>query len=437
MAFVQFSGVTYYDPDLAYGSYVLYTGADGVTRLIDLNGVVRNEWPYPGVPARIIDPALNGGRIGDIGVQLTQLEHSPGGIYGNRTVGQLSWTGEKLWEWGTEAPGGAARQNHDWELLDNGNRLILVAIPREVPGLGPHIAGDQGIYEVTPDGRIVWEWKAGDHLDEFGFTPEGFEYLRRSVARHPDNIWGYLEINSAKTLGPNHWHHDDPNTVFQPDHILISSRKANIIALIDKTTGSIVWRLGPYFDAEPGAEHQRINGHGLPRPLDQISGQHNPHFIADGLPGAGNLLVFDNQGGAGYPPAPLGIYAGSRVLEIDPATKQIVWQYTAEDSGRPSWTFFSSFVSNAQRLPNGNTLITEGMHGRIFQVTPSGQVVWEYLTPYEDYAVAGEPEVKVPTVDGVDRATLTRMIYRSQAVPFDWVPLDTPRSLNPVDRQVN
>jgi hypothetical protein len=64
-AMKQFSGVTYYDPDLAYGSYVLY--ADGVTRLIDLNGVVRNEWPYPGVPARIIDPALNGGRIGDIG----------------------------------------------------------------------------------------------------------------------------------------------------------------------------------------------------------------------------------------------------------------------------------------------------------------------------------------------------------------------------------
>jgi hypothetical protein len=64
------------------------------------------------------------------------------------------------------------------------------------------------------------------------------------------------------------------------------------------------------------------------------------------------------------------------------------------------------------------------MHGRIFQITSFGRVVWEYLTPYEDYAVAGEPEVKVPTVEGVDRATLTRMIYRSQAVPFDWVPAD-------------
>ena len=66
MAFVQFSGVTYHDPKLAYDSYVLYTGADGVTRLIDLKGVVRKQWPYAGVPARIIDPALNAGRIGDM-----------------------------------------------------------------------------------------------------------------------------------------------------------------------------------------------------------------------------------------------------------------------------------------------------------------------------------------------------------------------------------
>lgn len=422
MAYVQFSGVTYHDPDLAHDCLVLYTAADGVSRLIDLTGAVRNQWQAPGVPARIIDPALNGGRIGDIGVQLSQLDDSPGGIYANRTIGQLSWTGEKLWEWGTEAPGGAARQNHDWELLANGNRLVLVAIPRVVAALGPHTVGDQGIYEVTPDGRIVWEWKAGDHLDEFGFTTEGFDYLRRSVARQPDNIWGYLEINSAKTLGPNRWHRDDPDTVFAPDNILISARKANVIALIDKFTGAIIWRLGPDFDAEPGAEHQRINNHVVPRPVDQISGQHNPHLIADGLPGAGNLLVFDNQGGAGYPPAPIGIYAGSRVLEIDPIRREIVWQYTAEDSGQPPWTFFSSFVSNAQRLPNGNTLVTEGMTGRIFQVTPTGQVAWEYLTPYEDYAVAGEPEVKVPTVAGVDRRTLTRLVYRSQAVPFDWVP---------------
>jgi hypothetical protein len=428
------SDVTRHDPARAYASFVLFTGADGVSRLINLDGVVCHEWPYAGVPARLIDPALNGGRVGDIGVQLSSVEGSPGGIYANRTVGQLSWSGEIVWEWGSQAPGGAARQNHDWELLPNGNRLLLVTIPRVVAGLGPHIVADQGIYEVTPEGQIVWTWRAGDHLDDFGFSDDGWTYLRGCVARKPADVWGYLEMNSIKSLGPNRWHRADQSTTFNPDNILFSSRKANVVGLIDKSTGKIVWRLGPYFDAEPGAEHDRINAHSLPRPLDQISGQHNPHMIAEGLPGAGNILLFDNQGGAGYPPAALGIYAGSRVLEIDPRTKQIVWQYTAEDSGRPSWTFHSSFVSNAQRLPNGNTLITEGMRGRLFQVTPSGEIAWEYFSPYEALAVAGEPEVQVVTVPGVDRLSLTRLVYRSQAVPSGWVPQDVALADRDVDQ---
>ncbi|GAA4382599.1 aryl-sulfate sulfotransferase [Tsukamurella soli] len=435
MAYVRFTGVTYYDPERAYNSYVLYSGADSVTRLIDLNGIVRHEWPYPGLPSRIIDPAANDGRVGDVGLQLSQGPDPRGGIYGNRTVGQVSWTGEKLWEWGTEAPGGAARQNHDWELLPSGNRLLLVTVPRVVPGLGPDVIGDQGLYEVTPDGAVVWEWKAGDHLDELGLSEEGFDDLRATVARNPGDIWGYLEINSAKTIGPNRWHRADPDTVFQPDNILIGSRKANVVALIDKRSRSIVWRLGPYFPDSAGMQHQRVTRRRVPRPLDQISGQHNPHVIADGLPGAGDILLFDNQGGAGYPPAPLGIYAGSRVLEIDPTTREIVWQYTAEDSGLPPWTFFSSFVSNAQRLPNGNTLITEGMQGRIFQITPTGDVVWEYLTPFEAYAPDGASDADEAADPAVDRSIRTPLIYRSQAVPFDWVPADTPRSQEPVDRR--
>ncbi|MGN7777951.1 aryl-sulfate sulfotransferase [Mycolicibacterium sp. 22603] len=434
MAFVRLAGVTYLDPDLAHDSYVLFTGADSVTRLIDLNGTVLHEWPYAGVPPRIIDPELNGGRIGDVGVQLSDSGDARGGIYANGTIGQLDWAGGRVWEWGAEAPGGAARQNHDWELLPNGNRLVLVTVPRVVPDLGDHIVGDQGLYEVAPDGRIVWQWLAGDHLDEFGFSDAGWVALRETVARDPEDPWGYLEMNSAKTLGQNHWYDTRPDSVFRPDNILISFRKANIIALIDKRTGALAWRLGPYHPAEAGAQHQRISVHKVPRPVDQTSGQHNPHMIAPGLPGAGNILVFDNQGGAGYPPASIGIYAGSRILEIDPVTEDIVWQYTAEDSGLPPWTFFSSFVSNAQRLPNGNTLITEGMQGRLFQVTPDGDVAWEYHSPYQGYGVAGEPEVKQTRVAGVDRLSLTALVYRAQAVPFEWVPDTTPRTeLHKVD----
>ncbi|MFC9979206.1 aryl-sulfate sulfotransferase [Gordonia sp. NPDC127522] len=428
--------MTYLDPELVYNSYVLFTGADSVTRVIDLTGDVVHEWPYAGVPPRILDPKLNGGRIGDVGVQLSDSGDERGGIYANGTIGQLDWAGERRWEWGTEAPGGAARQNHDWELLPNGNRLVLVTVPRIVPGLGDHVVGDQGLHEVAPDGTIVWSWLAGDHLHEFGFSEAGWAALRETVARDPEDPWGYLEMNSAKTLGPNRWHDADPNSTFAPDNIIISFRKANIIAVIDKATGSPVWQCGPYYSALAGAQHQRISAHKVPRPLDQTSGQHNPHMIAPELPGGGNVLVFDNQGGAGYPPAALGIYAGSRVLEIDPISKEIVWQYTAEDSNLPPWAFFSSFVSNAQRLPNGNTLITEGMQGRLFQVTPQGDVVWEYHSPYLGYGVAGEPEVKQVRVPGVDRLTKTPLVYRSQAVPFEWTPLDPPSKPLPiVDRR--
>ena len=72
----------------------------------------------------------------------------------------------------------------------------------------------------------------------------------------------------------------------------------------------------------------------------------------------------------------------SRVLEINPLDKSIVWEYTAENSNRPIWTFFSHYISGAQRQPNGNTLICEGSNGRIFEVTPAGEIVWEYINPF-------------------------------------------------------
>jgi hypothetical protein len=201
---------------------------------------------------------------------------------------------------------------------------------------------------------------------------------------------------------------------------MIDARKGNVVLIISKKTGKVVWRLGPVF---PGAEFspdQRIENRKVPRPVDQISGQHNAHLIAEGLPGAGNLLLYDDEGGAGFPPAALGIYAGSRVLEIDPVKKEIVWQYTGEDSGRPAWSYFTSFVSNAQRLPNGNTLIDEGMNGRIFQITPTGDIVWEYVTPFVGHSM----------VDG--KAMMNSLTYRAQAVPYEWVPEGTPHAERPV-----
>lgn len=105
------------------------------------------------------------------------------------------------------------------------------------------------------------------------------------------------------------------------------------------------------------------------------------------------------------------------MIEFNPVTKQIVWDYTAEKSHQPSWAFRSAFVSSARRLPNGNTLIDEGTEGRLFQVTPAGKIVWEYLTPFG--------------------AGGSRLVYRAQPVPYDWVPAGTPHGETQVTPSAN
>jgi hypothetical protein len=125
-------------------------------------------------------------------------------------------------------------------------------------------------------------------------------------------------------LGPNRWY-DAGDARFHPANLIWDAREANIIAIVDKQTGKIVWKLGPRYD-----------GNEAERRLGWIIGQHHAHLIPQGLPGAGNLLVFDNGGWAGYgapnPGAPNGLKSAqrdySRVLEIDPTTLEIRWQYT-------------------------------------------------------------------------------------------------------------
>jgi outer membrane protein assembly factor BamB len=146
-------------------------------------------------------------------------------------------------------------------------------------------------------------------------------------------------------------------------------------------------------------------------------------MIPEGLPGEGNILVFDNQGAAGFPPIYLNMFPGSRILEIDPTTEQILWQYDASCTGRPFWTFFSSFISSARRLPNGNTLICEGMNGRLFQVTTAGEIVWEYVNPH--FGQWADHDVE-------SGGSMSNWVFRAQPIPYDWVPDGTDRSEAPV-----
>ena len=101
----------------------------------------------------------------------------------------------------------------------------------------------------------------------------------------------------------------------------------------------------------------------------------------------------------------------SRVLQFNPITLEITWQYTPLEAGfflfSDASKFYSSYISSAQRLPNGNTLITEGSDGRLIEVTPDHEIVWEYINPY---------------FKNIGGKFSMNMVYRAYRVPYEWVP---------------
>ncbi|MYM38149.1 arylsulfotransferase family protein [Duganella qianjiadongensis] len=425
------TGVTRYDPALAHNQYVIFSGQDQKTHLIDMNGNEVQRWDAEGFPPVLLDPALTGGQRGHVLVQLASAAgtSNEGNGLRNQSIGELDWQGRVVWQWGSagaaqdayaapvegksaQVPGGSAKQHHDWRRLANGNTLVLANLLHPVSGFTAPQVLDDVVYEVTPQGQIVWQWVAAEHLQEFGFSPASLKLVQGGHSpRGKAAPYDFLHVNNLSVLGPNRWF-DAGDQRFHPDNLMIDAREANFIAIIDKHSGKVVWRLGPDYPAQLRIPQP------LPRKVDQIAGQHDAHLIEPGLPGAGNLLVFDNQGEAGYPRVSVGVQPRSRVLEIDPVSQEIVWEYTGRDSNLPDWGFYSSFISSARRLPNGNTLIDEGTSGRIFQVTPKGDIAWEYISPY----FAQTP------VAGAGKAVRSNWVYRAQPVPYHWVPEGTPRS---------
>jgi hypothetical protein len=414
------TGTTRYDPAKAFNSFVLFTGGDNIARLIDMNGSSVHEWRNAGDLATALDPGLIGGKRGHVLVTMSTVNSAgtdlvPGATGRTaQTIGELDWEGKTVWTFGEKALDKLARQHHDFDRLPNGNTLVLANLVHPIKGFKQPRLLDDVIYEVDPAGDVVWTWTAGDHLEEFGFTPEQMTLIRTA------DTADYLHVNSMRRVGSNHWFTAGDER-FRPENVIISSRNANLVAIIDRKTSKVVWTLGPNYASEAQGDRR------VPRPLDRTSGQHDPHIIPEGLSGAGNLLVFDNEGPAGYPNLPLAVTGGSRVLEIDPVKKEIVWQYSGEDSGGPGWSFRSTHISNARRLPNGNTFIDEGQRGRLFQVTRDGEIVWEYVNPYP----------RRGTDPRTGRPTANHQLYRGQPVPYEWVPAGTPHAEMPVVAQEN
>jgi len=436
------TGVTIYEPAKAYGGYTIFQAPGLGALLIDMNGREVQLWKdLQGFPNKL----LPGGQVlGSTGERNARF-----GTQDQLDLVQVDWDGNIVWRFEQleflndpgEEPRWAARQHHDYQRAGNpvgyyapgqepqtnsGNTLLLVHEDVVNRTISDHPLLDDSIIEVDWNGNILWRWHAHQHFEELGFDSTARDVLRRNpniiprvgaaigdVAAQHDGRGDWLHVNSVSLLGPNRWY-DAGDFRFHPDNIIWDAREANIIAIIERATGRIVWKLGPRFD-----------GNDAKCKLGWIIGQHHAHLIPRGLPGEGNLLVFDNGGWAGYGTANPGAQQGlktvlrdySRVLEVDPITLEIRWQYTPREAGfvvpLDASRFYSPFISSAQRLPNANTLITEGSNGRVFEVTPAHEIVWEYVSPYWR-----QPPLAL------------NLIYRAYRAPYSWVPqLPIPESV--------
>jgi NADH:ubiquinone oxidoreductase subunit len=401
--------------------YVLYVPfGSHVTYLINKEGAVVHTWENINAEAGGLYLLDNGNLL------LSAREPNPPVFKGGGQAGriqEISWDGELLWDF--KYANEDHLNHHDIEPLPNGNVLAVAwesksAQEASKAGRRADLIPKTGVWpihiiEVEPKrpngGRIVWEWHAWDHLIQ-DFDPQLENFGNPS--QHPEriNINGEAdapdmapeELARLKALGyvPGTADADDERSdLFHVnavdynadlDQIALSSYKFNEIWIIDHSTttveaagrsggrygkgGELLYRWGnPKNYNRGGKEDQKLFK------------QHNIQWIAKGLPGAGNLLVYNND---------IEDSNGnhSAIFELEPPTQtdgsymipangpigpnEPIWKYEAPDK----ISFYSDFVSGTQRLANGNTLICEGDDGRLFEVTPEGEIAWEFWDPF-------------------------------------------------------
>ena len=195
----------------------------------------------------------------------------------------------------------------------------MAAEPVSVPEISNVVLQDDHIMEVSPERDVVWEWWGHEHADELGLSDQARRIISETGGGQPPRVAGdWLHLNTIHKI-PENPHHDRGDERFAAGNLLICARNLNLIFVIDKQSGTIVWRWG----APPPMPAFWING---TRGTDRyLVGPHDPKMLKNG-----NILIYDNGGGGGYPPV---VRFFTRLVEMDPATGEIVWEYVNPRGG--------------------------------------------------------------------------------------------------------
>lgn len=360
--------------------YVLFAPVNSdYTYLMDLQGQLVHQWKSettPGCSVYLLDDGrlLRPRSLGD-------TYFSGGGCNGGR-VELLEWDGRVSWSYDYASP--TYQQHHDVHRMPNGHVLLLAwekrtAAEALASGRDPATLPANGelwvdhVVEVDPaTNAIVWTWRAWDHLLPPGAAP----------ADHPELI----DPNAAATASSD-WTHGNA-VAYNPtlDQVMISVRNHHEIWVIDH--GTTTAEAAGHSGGRRGKGGDLIYRWGNPRNYgfpdgQQLFGQHNSHWIEAGLPGEGEVLVFDNGDRNARPfssvvqiKTPLmtnGLYTFDPESGFLPTAPS--WQWVAN----PPTSVYAAIVSSAQRLRSGNTLVCDGPAGHFFEVNPAGESVFSYV----------------------------------------------------------
>jgi hypothetical protein len=337
------TGLGRYQPQRAFDGYTVYTPvAPGhPIRLIDMQGATVHEWRLP--TEELAGPRDDGldlkpgeritiayPRVFPNGDLLLVLGVPPFYTPWGMGIVKLDKDSNVIWKFLKQA-------HHDLDIGPDGKvfGLLHSVVKEPWPGL-------ERIQLPFIDDQVVVLDDNGKQLDVVSVLQaiQDSPYQALLQYARPDRPKGdLLHVNSITYL-------DETTASFFPGasagNVLLSLRQISVIAVLDIESRSIKWALrGPWHV------------------------QHDPDVLPDG-----NMLVFDNRGD-------ILNGGGSRVVEFNPRTMKIIWQYPGDGGER----MYTSIYGSQQRLPNGNTLISESNNGRLLEVTRTGDIVWEYRIP--------------------------------------------------------
>jgi hypothetical protein len=432
--------------------YVLFAVPNSpLVYLLNRKGEVVHQWKSNYAAMAAVVYLANDGSIYQNTVDPDFPVFAGGGEAGR--IQKISWDSRVLWDF--EYANEKEHHHHDFAVMPNGNILAIAWEAKTVDevasaGRKPNMIPKAGLWpdkivEIKPDGehggKIIWEWHMWDHM------VQDYDAKKKNYGK-PAMQPELLDINVGDTVPPlisrdsmniliqqgRRWKNNTPENIgsdvyhvnavdynAELDQIVFSSPDLSEIFIIDHSTtsqeaaghkggrygkgGDFLYRWG-----NPQNYHQGDST------AQKLFHQHDVRWIEKGYPGEGNLTIFNNDihrwkvknYSAIYeltlPREKNGNYAMDQGKTFGPAKP--TWAYVAPDSV----SFWSSFISGAHRLKNGNTFIAEGAKGRFLEVTKDGKIVWEYLNPYrgDGRKPNGDPRPAFPLVYITFRSTFIR-----------------------------